>query len=128
MKYIIIVLALISTLSAEFDWPSDYDVALESAKAEKKDIYLLIVSEYCPWCEKFEKRVLEKKEVVDKLEKDFVLLYLSRDIDDIPEHLEKTPLPRHYFLTQNGEIIYTTIGYRGVEAFYEIIDEVKECK
>ena len=128
MKYIIIVLALISTLSAEFDWPSDYDVALESAKAEKKDIYLLIGSEYCPWCEKFEKRVLEKKEVVDKLEKDFVLLYLSRDIDDIPEHLEKTPLPRHYFLTENGEIIYTTIGYRGVEAFYEIIDEVKECK
>lgn len=126
MRHILLIIALISTLSA-FDWPSDYDDALEQAKKENKDIYMLIGSEYCPWCEKFEKKVLSQKEVIKKLEKDYVLIYLSRDIDDIPEHLEPRPLPRHYFLTKNGEIIYTTVGYRNSEGFYEVLDEVKAC-
>lgn len=126
MRYLILIIALISTLSA-FDWPSDFDEAKEQAKKEKKNIYMLIGSEYCPWCEKFEKKVLSQKEVIAKLEKDYVLIYLSRDIDDIPTHLEKTPLPRHYFLNQNGEIIYTTVGYKNVEAFYEVLNDVKEA-
>ncbi|MCW8896136.1 thioredoxin family protein [Sulfurimonas sp.] len=125
MRYLILTIALISTLCA-VDWPSDYDEAKEQAKKEKKNIYMLIGSEYCPWCEKFEKKVLSQKEVIEKLEKDYVLIYLSREIDDIPTHLEKTPVPRHYFLTENGEIIYTIVGYRSVEALYEVLNDVKE--
>lgn len=127
MRYLILIIALLSTLSA-FDWPSDFDEAKEQAKKEQKNIYMLIGSEYCPWCEKFEKKVLSQKEVITRLEKDYVLIYLSRDIDDIPTHLEKTPLPRHYFLTETGEVIYTTVGYRSVEAFYEILNDVKEAE
>ena len=127
MRYIFLVIALISTLSA-FDWSSDYDEALEQAKKEKKDVYLFLGSEYCKYCDKFEKEVLVKKEVVNRLKKDYVLIYMSRDIDEIPKHLEVRPVPRHYFLTDRGEVIYTTIGSRSVEGFYDILDEVKEAK
>jgi len=127
MRYLILIMAFILTLSA-FDWPDDYDASLSQSKEQKKDIYLLIGSEYCPWCEKFKKNVLSDKEVIDKLKKNYVLLYLSVDIDDIPSHLKKGPLPRHYFLTNNGEIIYTTMGYRSKDGFYEVLDEVKELK
>ena len=126
MKYIILIIALISSLSA-FDWPSDYEEALDRAKQEKKDIYLFLGSEYCKYCEKFEKEVLVKEEVVQRLEKDYILIYMSRDIDDIPSHLEVRPVPRHYFLTDKGEIIYTTIGSRSVDGFYDMLDEVKEA-
>lgn len=128
MKYLILLIALISTLSAEFDWPGDYDEALAQAKVEKKDVYLFIGAANCKYCEKFENRVLVKDEVIKKLKKDFVYLYLSRDIDDIPSKFETRAVPRHYFLTANGEIIHTTIGSRNIEEFYELLDDVKVIK
>lgn len=128
MKYLILVIALIANLSASFDWPSDYEAALEQAKKEKKGVYLFLGSEYCKYCERFEKEVLSKDEVLKRLKKEYVLLYLSRDIDDIPKKFEIKPVPRHYFLTSEGKIIYTTIGSRSLEGFYELLDEVKEAK
>lgn len=127
MRYLLLVMLFVFNLSA-FDWPSDYDEALAEAKKEKKDIYLFIGSEYCRYCEKFEKEVLSQYEVIERLKKSYVLIYLSRDIDDIPSHLETTPVPRHYFLTKEGKVILTTIGGRSVEGFYELLDEVKEAK
>ncbi|MDD5401545.1 MAG: thioredoxin family protein [Sulfurimonas sp.] len=127
MRYFILILALISTLSA-LNWPNDYEKALAQAKKEKKDIYLFLGSEYCKYCDKFKEEVLAKDEVLQKLKKSYVLLYLSRDIDDIPAGLEVKPVPRHYFLDSNGKIIYTTIGGRSVKGFYELLDEVKEAK
>lgn len=128
MRFFILIAALISLLVAGTDWPSDYEAALKEAKKEKKDIYLFIGSEYCKYCDKLEAEVFSKEEVLKRLKKEYVLIYLSRDIDDIPEKFETKPVPRHYFLTTDGEIIYTTIGYRSVEAFYELLDEVKEAK
>ncbi len=128
MRYFILIMAFISLLSAGADWPSDYEKALAQAKKEKKDIYLFIGSEYCKYCDKLEAEVFSKEDVMKRLKKDYVLIYLSRDIDDIPQKFETKPVPRHYFLTSNGEIIYTTIGYRNVKGFYELLDEVKEAK
>lgn len=127
MRYLILVIALLSTLSA-IDWPDNYEEALVEAKKEKKDIYLFIGSEDCKFCEKLKKEVLSKKEVVDTLKKDYVLIYLSTVIDDIPSQFEVSPIPRHYFLTDTGSVIYTTIGGRSKEGFYELLDDVKEIK
>ena len=127
MRYLLLMMLFFFNLSA-FDWPSDYYDALAEAKKEKKDIYLFIGSEYCRYCEKFEKEVLSQDEVIEKLKKSYVLVYLSRDIYDIPSHLETTPVPRHYFLTKEGKVILTTIGGRSTEGFYELLDEVKEAK
>lgn len=127
MRYLFLMMLFFFNLSA-LDWPSYYDEALAEAKKENKDVYLFIGSEYCRYCEKFEKEVLSQDEVIDRLKKSYVLVYLSRDIDDIPSHLKTTPVPRHYFLTKEGEVIYTTIGGRSTEGFYELLDEVKEAK
>jgi len=127
MRYFILIALLISSLSA-IKWSSDYEAALKEAKKEKKDIYLFLGSEYCKYCEKFKEEVLSKDEVIKRLKKSYVLLYLSRDIDDIPEGLEVKPVPRHYFLDEKGKVIYTTIGGRSVEGFNELLDEVKDTK
>jgi thioredoxin-related protein len=127
MRYFILIALLISSLSA-IKWPSDYEAALKEAKKEKKDIYLFLGSEYCKYCDKFKEEVLSKDEVIKRLKKSYVLLYLSRDIDDIPEGLETKPVPRHYFLDEKGKVIYTTIGGRSVEGFNELLDEVKDTK
>ncbi|QOY53989.1 thioredoxin family protein [Candidatus Sulfurimonas marisnigri] len=127
MRYLILVIALLSTLNA-FDWPSDYEEALEQAKKEKKNIYLLIGSEYCHFCTKLKSNVLVKDEVVKRLKKDYVLLYLSTVMDEIPGQFETKSIPRHYFLKENGKIIYTTVGYRNIQGFYELLEEVEMFK
>ncbi|MFA6760292.1 MAG: thioredoxin family protein [Sulfuricurvum sp.] len=127
MRFLVGVLLSVSLLFS-LDWPSDYDDALTEAKSEKKEIYLFVSSQYCPYCERFKKEVLSQKEVIDRLKRSYVLLHLSRDFDDIPEHIETKPVPRHYFLDEDGNVIYTTIGARSVEGFYEMLDEVDELK
>lgn len=127
MKILLSIMMLIATLSAASNWPNDYEAALREAKAENKSVYLFIGSEYCRFCERFENDVLSREDVIKTLKKKYVLIYLSREIDDIPIHLEQSPIPRHYFLTHKGEIIYTAIGYRSVEGFNEILDEVDEA-
>jgi thioredoxin-related protein len=128
MKYLILIFALLSSLSAEFDWPSDYDEALQKAKVEKKDVYLFIGSAYCRYCEKMKKTTLSDKDVLKRLKKSYVTIYMSRDIDDIPSQFKTKPVPRHYFVSPKGEVIYTTIGSRSKEGFFELLDEVEESK
>jgi thioredoxin-related protein len=128
MKYLILIFALLSSLSAEFDWPSDYDEALQKAKVEKKDVYLFIGSAYCRYCEKMKRTTLSDKDVLKRLKKSYVTIYMSRDIDDIPSQFKTKPVPRHYFVSPKGEVIYTTIGSRSKEGFFELLDEVEESK
>ena len=128
MKYIILIFALLSSLSADFDWPSDYDEAIAKAKVEKKDVYVFIGSAYCRYCEKMKKTTLSDKDILKRLNKDFVSIYLSRDIDDIPEKFKTKPVPRHYFVNTKGKIIYTTIGSRSKEGFFELLDEVEDSR
>ncbi|MDA7817768.1 thioredoxin family protein [Sulfurimonas sp.] len=128
MKYFILMFSLISLLNADFDWPGDYDEALKIAKKEKKEIYLMIGSANCRFCEKFENVVLMDKDVYKNLTQDFVPLYLSKDIDDIPEGLKTSPIPRHYFLDENGKVIESMIGYRGQECFYNILEDIRELR
>lgn len=127
MRVLVFILSFVLTLLA-LDWSDDYNGALAEAKHNNKDIYLFLGSEHCPYCAKFKKSVLEQKDVENRLKKEYVLLYLSREIDDIPSHLETKPVPRHYFLDKNGKIIYTTIGDRTKDGFYEMLDEVKDLK
>ena len=62
MKPFILLFVLLSFLySAQIDefangvgYLRSYNMALESAKKEQKLIMLLVVSDYCPWCKKFE--------------------------------------------------------------------------
>lgn len=128
MKYLFIIITILSTLHADFNWSSDLEGALKKAKIEHKDVYLFIGSAYCKYCEKMKKTTLSDKEVLKRLRKSYELVYMSRDIDDIPKQYKIKPVPRHYFLTPKGQIIYTTIGSRTKESFYELLDEVKESK
>jgi len=128
MKYIILIFALLSSLSADFDWPSDYDEAIAKAKVEKKDVYVFIGSAYCRYCAKMKKTTLSDKDVLKRLNKSFVSIYLSRDIDDIPAQFKTKPVPRHYFVDTKGKIIYTTIGSRSKEGFFDLLDEVEDSR
>lgn len=126
MRTLILLVVFFSTLyGSELNWLHDYDKALEQAKKEHKSVYLFVGADVCRWCDRFKDMTLSKKEVIDRLKKEYVLLYLSRDRHKIPEHFEVRGVPRHYFLTSDGKIIHADRGSREVQGFFDLLDEVE---
>ncbi|MFA6190797.1 MAG: thioredoxin family protein [Sulfurimonas sp.] len=125
MKYIILIALFISTLfSAEIDWSNDYEKALSQATKEKKQIYILITSNSCGWCRKFENTTLKDEAVLKRLKQKFVLVHVDRDIDELPAMFKMERVPRHYFVTPKSEIIHTFMGYWSSEDFNSLLDDV----
>jgi len=125
-KILILALFSFTLLGAEIKWAEDYDEALIEAKKEKKDLYIFISSTHCPWCAKFEREVLTDKRVIKKLEKDFIIVGLNKEMDDIPEGYSAKVIPRHYFTQANGKVYYTFAGYYDADDFLSTLDELKE--
>ncbi|MCK9472111.1 thioredoxin family protein [Sulfurimonas sp.] len=125
MKLFALLFTLLATLySAELNWLNDYDKALQQAQKQNKGVYLFIGADVCRWCDRFKELTLSKKEVIDRLQEEYVLLYLSRDKHQIPKRFKTQGVPRHYFLTNRGEIIHADNGSREVDGFLNLLEEV----
>ena len=121
----IIVMAL-ALSAAELNWTSDYQQALKDAKKQDKLVYILITSDSCKWCRKFEATTLQDKAIQKRLTKEFVKVHLSRDRHTIPKQFKTTPVPRHYFTDTKGNILYDSLGYRGVSCFDAFMDNAQD--
>lgn len=125
MKIFISLFIVYSTLfSTELNWLNNYDEALAEAKKQEKGVYLFIGADECRWCDRFKKLTLSNQRAIDRLEEEYVLLYLSRDRHNIPKQFVTKGVPRHYFLTNRGEIIHADRGSREVDGFLDLIEEV----
>ncbi len=127
MRKILILLSLVSlSLSAlELQWVHSYKEALFKAKQEKKNVMLLVTSETCRWCRKLEEITLTNKDVVQRLQKDYVLVQATRDEDDYPKVLNVGPVPATFFLDANGKlIIKQVVGYWPAEDYLSYMDDV----
>ena len=127
-KIIFIILVTSKLFSFEPDWIHDYDKALQIAKTEHKDIYLFIAADKCTYCKKFKNETLSKKYIMDKINKQFVPIYLSRDQHKIPSQFQKFGAPRHYFLSSNGKIYDEATGFVNPTDFLLMIKEAKFYK
>jgi len=126
LKYIFGILLLATALFSSTDWQTNYNTALKMAQEENKRVYMLIVSDDCRWCNKFERTTLKDKKILQKLNEKYVLLHLIREWDNIPKKFKTTPIPRHYFLTSQGEIIFPVVGYRDIDTFKEFLNNADE--
>ena len=127
MRYLISFLLLTTVVfSAELDWPSHYKEALTQAKQNNKIIYILITSQSCKWCVKFEKTTLKDEKIKKRLNSQFITIHLTRDKDAIPSKFKTAPVPRHYFVDSNGDILYSALGYRDVELFDSFMDNAQD--
>ena len=129
MKLILTMLALsVALFAGEACFTNDYKEAIKKAKLENKDVYMLITSETCGWCRKFELITLNNKETMDMLKKSYVLLHVTRDKDYIPEHFTAKRVPKHYFLTKDEKEIYSFLGYWNPEDFRSFLSDIESRK
>jgi len=127
MKSLLFLLMIMSSLFAnELGWSHDYEAALQKAKKEHKLVYILITSDSCKWCRKFESTTLQDKTILKRLYKEFVTVHLSRDRHKIPKAFETAPVPRHYFVDTKGKILYSSLGFRGIDCFDAFMDNAEQ--
>ena len=129
MKFLLGLILLSSVLFGfKADFIHDYDKALELAKLQNKDVYLLVTSSDCKWCRKFEKKTLSDEGTMKMLKEKFILLVLLRDQDVIPSHIKAKRVPKHFFLDSEGKVIYSILGYWNPEDFASFVAEVDKKK
>lgn len=103
-------------------YETDYHKALQKAKKEGKDLMLVLTTEYCPWCRKFEKNVLQKEEVNRAVHTKYVPLILNRDKKAFPEQFTSTFTPVVYFIdAKNEKTLHQVVGYSQREAFLHLL-------
>ena len=134
------VLFLVLTLNAAppAGWMTDIDKAMEKAKKEKKDLFVLFTgSDWCGYCIKLRKDVLDK-EVFKKFAKDkMILLYCDSPAREQlpPEQVFKQKLlslklgagdgvPSAVILSHDGKLKGKIDGYAGADAYMKRLKEI----
>ncbi len=126
MKILILTLALAGSLVAGgLNWVNSFSTALELSKKRHKPIMVYVEANHCPWCTKMREEVLEEKDTIKVLNRDFVLLKLDIDSRDVSEYFPNTSMtPTTYFISADSKPLLMVEGYTNSYSFYSYLSDV----
>ncbi len=104
----------------------DIPLLLSEAKQEDKTIIIEAMSKTCHYCKAMEKAVFSKKEIQEKLDKDFIFIRVDIDEMKLPFGLDKDFkgfTPSFYMINSEGKLTNKYPGSWTKEDFIEILDE-----
>lgn len=122
-KLVLLALLMANLFATEIAWNDTYEQAQAQAKKESKPLWILITSEQCRWCRKFEATTLQDEGVISKLNLKFVAVHVTRDKSIYPKTLSAKMVPMNYFLDSDGKVLYSMPGYWAVEDYQSILDD-----
>ena len=106
----------------KYKYETSYKEALKRSKLEKKDILMIQVTNYCPWCRKLEKRVLADKELNAQVHKDYIPLIVNREEKTLDKRFDTPIVPVTYIISYKDDTKFISKpGYRSKEDFLHII-------
>lgn len=104
--------------ASEMGYETNYKEALKKSQKLKKNIMLVLVSNFCPWCRKFEQRVLLKSEVNEIVQKNYIPLILNKEKDPFPKEFDIGFTPIIHFIDYKTQKSYhNVIGYNNKDEF-----------
>ena len=110
----------------EMGYETSFKTAIAKAKKEHKNVLFVLVANYCPWCRKFEERVLMKKDVNDLIHKKYIPLILNREKGEFPKEFAKDMTPIVHFINANTQKSYhNVVGYNNREEFLYLLKSDK---
>lgn len=125
MKKIVFLIGIfMSSLFAETQWSDMFDV-YDEAKAQNKNVMIMLSMKGCPGCEYMKGVVFENKDVAVAL-KSFVKVELNVHSDFVPEELEYFATPTFYFLDADENILKRVNGGENAKAFIKTLQSMKK--
>ena len=111
-----------SDFATALKYETNYESALARGKKEGKNILFILVSNYCPWCRKFENRVLSKVDVDKAIHENYIPLIINREEGGFPKEFSKQMTPTVHFIDAKTQKVYhTVVGYNNREEFMFLI-------
>ena len=127
MRALMVTTALvISAFGAQIDWVKNYKEAGEKALREHKNVLVVITTESCRWCRRFEATTLQDAAVVSRINARFAAVHVTRGRDDYPAELEAKMVPMSYFLLPDGTVLYGMPGFWDTEDYLSILDDAEK--
>lgn len=126
MKKIVflIMLAYFSTFAKDID----LDKIVTDTQKQDKQIMIFMHIPHCPYCERMEKENFQDKTTLQIIEKNF--LFIDIDAGDtitfkskksshkkFAKSMEIPAFPSTLFMSQSGEVLYKSIGYRNTDEY-----------
>lgn len=131
MKKLIAILSMFllfgsSLYAVELYWEKDAPTAFAKAKAENKNVMLIVEASYCKWCKKLKETTLRDERVKQRLQ-NYILVKIRRCDKEAMMILPDSyyPAPSTFFMTPDEEIIEKAIGYFEADDFLTYIDDVE---
>ncbi len=124
MKKILIVAILYIT--SLFSANIEYKNALIEAKDEHKIIIIVLEKEDCHFCKKMEDEVFTDKNVSKILDRDFILVKLDVNRDELPLGLKKGMTPTFAFVKDSGVMFSLIRGAWKRDDFISLLRYVKK--
>ncbi len=123
---LLFLLSLLASVSLFGDpqWALSYTKAFENAKAKEKGVMIMLSKENCDGCWYMENIVFEDDELVNKIEKNFVPLYLDVNDDNIHD-LSFISTPTLYFINSNGKTIERLDGVFNIKELTAALLKIK---
>ena len=129
----LLLLALLATLAfaqsykefaVKYKYETNYEQALKLAKAQKKDIMLFEMTNYCPWCKKMEKKVLAKKSIDAIVQKNYIPLIVNREEGGLPKQFATPIVPVTYIISYKDEMKFrATPGFQNKHDFMFVLQK-----
>ena len=134
MRLFSLLFLLIMTLHAApkaveaLGYYSDYDKAITVAKKEHKVVMLVVVTSYCPWCRKFERKTLASTKVASMVKSMYIPVIVDRnkDAEHFPKRFQTPRIPTVFFIDpSDGKEYWESIGYLNKKEFAEALKDAK---
>ena len=115
-----------NNFASEMKYETNYKKALNKAKKLHKNVMLILVTNWCPWCHKFEQKVLLDKKVNDLIQKNYIPLVLNKDKDKFPKILDRAFTPIIHLISYKTLQSYQSVV--GYNTKYEFLYMLKKDK
>lgn len=134
MKKIVMFLLMSTLMFAEgykefaktMVYETEYKTALERAKKEGKNLMVLMISNFCPWCTKFENKTLVDKNIDSTIKSKYIPLIINKEEGNFPAYLTTPIVPTTYFINPHKEeILHQSVGFSNKVEFLNLLQKLK---
>ncbi len=102
----------------------NYKSALKKAKEENKKVFIFISTSDCKFCDKLEKTTFADVKIYKRINKEYVSVHVTKDVDNYPSKLKAPATPMTYFLDNDEKVIDYSLGYWDSNDFKFTLDDV----
>lgn len=126
--YLFLLFISIHTLKSQNQFVANdtpYKKALETAKTERKPIFMMLYADWCPHCNQMKKEVFSDPDVIDFLKENYVCLWKNIEKEEglaLKTKYNTKSLPAFLFLDDNETVLY---ALKGEMKTAEFMTEVK---